>query len=50
MANLRLTKNGRYKLAFILKPDEFLRDGVERLVDEEIARKEIIVPPMPIEK
>lgn len=43
MANVAITDECRHKLAFITLPDEYLRDCIERLVDEEIKRKGIKV-------
>lgn len=45
--NLAVTKNCRYKVAFLKKSEEHLYDAVERLVDEQIKREGITIPPMP---
>lgn len=45
MANVAITEECRHKLAYVLKPDESLGDGVKRIVDETIKRDNIIVPP-----
>lgn len=44
MANVAITQECRTKLAYVKNPDEFLRDTIERLVDEELQRKGIKIP------
>ena len=46
MANVAITKLCRYKLGYSRQPNEFLRETIERLVDEHNLRNNIIVPPM----
>lgn len=46
MANVAITKVCRYKLGYARKANEYLRDTIERLIDEDIARNNTIVPPM----
>lgn len=45
--SIAVNKECRYKLAFLKEQEENLYDTVERLVDEEIARKGKLIPPMP---
>ena len=45
--NLAVTRECRYKIAFLKKSEEHLYDTAERLVDEEIKRLSLTVPPMP---
>jgi len=45
--NLAVTRECRYKIAFLKKSEEHLYDTAERLVDEEIKRLGLEVPPMP---
>lgn len=47
MANVAITAECRYKLSFIRGREEFLRDTIERLVDEKIKSDGIEVPQMP---
>jgi len=47
MANLNLTEIARYKLGFIRNGTEFLRDTVENLIDAEILKRGLVIPPMP---
>ena len=44
MANVAITDTSRKKLAYVKKPDEYLRDTIARLVDNEIARNNIELP------
>ena len=44
MANVAITENCRKRLAYVKKPDEYLRDTISRLVDEELGRSNIEIP------
>lgn len=44
MANIAITDDCRTKLAYVKKPDEYLRDTVERLVDSKLEEDGIKVP------
>lgn len=44
MANVAITQECRDKLAYVKKPDEFLRDTIHRLVDEELKKLNIKLP------
>ena len=46
MANVNLTEEGRYKLGFLRNGTEFLRDTVERLIDEKIKSIGLTIPPL----
>ena len=45
--NIAVTRETRYKVAFLKGSEEHLYDTVGRLVDEEIERLKIKIPPMP---
>ncbi len=45
MANVNLTPRGRYKLGYLRNGTEYLRDTIERLIDGELERQNIDVPP-----
>ena len=44
MANVAITQECRRKLAYVQDPDEFLRDTIERLVDNEVKKQGITIP------
>ena len=45
MANVNLTDEDRYKLGFLRNGTEYLRDTIGRLIDSEIEREDLKVPP-----
>ena len=45
--NIAVTKETRYKVAFLKTSEEHLYDTVARLVDAEVQRQGLEIPPMP---
>jgi len=45
MANVNLTEEDRYKLGFLRNGTEYLRDTIGRLIEGEIKREGLEVPP-----
>ncbi len=47
MANVNLTNEARWKLGCLTSGNDKLSDVLELLIDEEIKRRKIVVPPYP---
>ncbi len=45
--NIAVTKETRYKVAFLKTSEEHLYDTMARLVEEEVKRLGLNIPPMP---
>lgn len=45
--NIAVTRECRYKVAFLKTSEEHLYDTIERLVDKEIKELGIVIKPMP---